>query len=73
VGETTRIAGHDFVENCWELSGADSATLELVDSFDLFGDRSRLQEVFENLFRNAVKHSPEDVTVHVGRTGDLRR
>ncbi|WP_318570601.1 ATP-binding protein [Salinigranum marinum] len=70
VGETTRVAGPNFVESCWELSGADSATVELVDSFDLFGDRSRLRYVFENLLRNTVEHGPDDVTVHVGRTGE---
>jgi PAS domain S-box-containing protein len=33
-------------------------------------DRTRIQRVFENLFRNAVEHGGDDVTVEVGRLDD---
>lgn len=33
-------------------------------------DESRLHGLFENLFRNAVEHAGDDVTVRVGRLTD---
>ncbi len=33
-------------------------------------DRSRLQQLFENRYRNAAEHSNEDVTESVGTTDD---
>ncbi len=44
-----------------------SATLQ-VDALDdarIEADRSRMTQIFENLFRNAVEHSGDDVTVAV--------
>jgi signal transduction histidine kinase len=49
---------------------ANGATLELAEEFTVRGDRDRLRHVFENLFRNAVEHGGEGVTVRVGRLGE---
>ncbi|WP_299266518.1 hybrid sensor histidine kinase/response regulator [Halorientalis sp.] len=41
----------------WEMAGDDHATLELDDAPTVQADESRLQQLLENLFRNAVEHS----------------
>jgi signal transduction histidine kinase/CheY-like chemotaxis protein len=42
--------------NAWESVSADDATLSMGDLPTVSGDASRLQRLFENLFRNAVEH-----------------
>ncbi|WP_336037106.1 response regulator [Halobacterium yunchengense] len=54
----------------WNHVAAPAATLAVDDEFSVWGDPGRLQRVFENLFRNAVEHAGEDVTVRVGRAGE---
>ena len=34
---------------------------------ELMADKGRLEQLFENLFRNAIEHGGEDVTVRVGQ------
>ena len=59
-----------LVDKCWKNVRTDGATIEIEDDVTIRGDRSRLQHVFENLFRNAVEHGGEDATVRVGRIDD---
>ncbi|MFB6130138.1 MAG: PAS domain-containing protein [Salinigranum sp.] len=49
LGETCR--------SCWRHVETSSATLEVDSSRSLRAHRSRLQQLLENLFRNAVEHS----------------
>ncbi|MFB6253525.1 MAG: ATP-binding protein, partial [Halobacteriaceae archaeon] len=39
---------------------------KIEDDLTMYADRSRLREVFENLYRNAIEHGGEDVTIRVG-------
>lgn len=55
--------------NAWNLIDTQSATLE-TKSGTIVGDKSQLQALFENLFRNAVGHGGDDVTVRVGPLDD---
>ncbi|MCU4744620.1 sensor histidine kinase [Natronoglomus mannanivorans] len=55
--------------NAWELIDTRTATLQTQDCTTI-GDRSQLQALFENLFRNAVGHGGENVTVRVGPMDD---
>jgi PAS domain S-box-containing protein len=57
----------NIVGTCWKRVRTDEATIEIEDEITIRGDRSRLQHVFENLFRNAVEHGGDDVTVRVGQ------
>ncbi|WP_135819822.1 sensor histidine kinase [Halostella litorea] len=53
----------------WETAGDDAAALTLDgDDAVVRCDESRLRQLFENLFRNAVEHGTDDggLTVHVG-------
>ncbi len=60
------------VERAWEATGAssESATVHYGDLGAVAVDPDRTCEVFENLFRNAVEHGGEDVTVTVGELHD---
>jgi PAS domain S-box-containing protein len=48
----------------------DDATLEVESLPRVSADADRLSELFENLFRNAVTHGGDGVTVRVGPLGD---
>ncbi len=52
---------------CWKNVRTEETTIEIEDEVTITGDRSRLQHVFENLFRNALEHGGADVTVRVGQ------
>jgi PAS domain S-box-containing protein len=71
VDETERVALSDVVRRAWGSVNAPDATLE-ADTGDaaVAADAGRLQELFENLFRNAVEHGGEDVTVTVTALDD---
>ncbi|WP_372913116.1 PAS domain S-box protein [Salinigranum sp.] len=60
----------DVVTNCWRNVRTGNATLVLEGNRTLHADRSRLQQLLENLVRNAVEHGGEDVTVTVGELDD---
>lgn len=50
----------------------DTGDLELVTegSVPTVGDRSRLEQVFENLYSNTVDHAPDATEIRVGPTGE---
>lgn len=70
VSDTESVDLDELVRTCWLNVATADATIEanVVRSFD--ADRSRLQQLLENLFRNAVDHAGEDVTVTVGELPD---
>ncbi|WP_254525348.1 PAS domain-containing sensor histidine kinase [Natrinema caseinilyticum] len=54
------------VEECWENVATEDASIR-VDSEGLFhADSRRIRNVFENLFRNAIEHGGQTVSVSVG-------
>jgi PAS domain S-box-containing protein len=69
VAETEPLAFAEVVGRCWRLVETGGADLEIEDTFTVHADEDRLQHVFENLFRNAVEHAGDDVTIRVGRYG----
>jgi signal transduction histidine kinase len=69
VGETERIPIAPLVQECWRVVNSAEATIEVEDEFAVRGDPDRVRHVFENLFRNAIEHGGDDVTVRVGRSG----
>lgn len=58
------------VRTCWQHVATADATVEVTLDRTLEADRVRLQQLFENLFRNAVEHGGSDVTVTVGALDD---
>lgn len=59
-----------IVNGCWATVDTKDATIAIEIDRTIQADESRLQQVFENLFRNAVEHGGEDVTVTVGELDD---
>lgn len=59
-----------IVNNCWEVIDSHDATLTVESDLTLLADRGRLQQLLENLFRNAIEHGSNDVTVRVGALPD---
>ncbi|WP_142858228.1 PAS domain-containing protein [Salinigranum halophilum] len=70
VSDSCEIEVVDLVGQCWGGVETAEASLEIEDEFTIRGDQDRLRHVFENLFRNAVEHAGDTVTVRVGRGDD---
>ncbi|MDZ7700713.1 MAG: PAS domain-containing sensor histidine kinase [Halobacteriales archaeon] len=66
MGDPEPIDLADFLQNCWRNVESENATLEIETETTIKADKSRLKQLFENLFRNAVEHAGPDVTVRVG-------
>ncbi|RLN01761.1 ATP-binding protein [Haloarcula sp. Atlit-7R] len=57
----------DIITAAWDTVESSDATLERIEmDAEITGDQTRLQQLFENLFRNSVEHSDDPVTVRVG-------
>jgi signal transduction histidine kinase len=69
ISETQEVHLDSVAERAWAAVDFGAADLCLVGELGrIEADPDRLQEAFENLFRNAVEHAGEDVTVRVGRS-----
>ena len=67
VIDATETSLDDIITAAWDTVESSNATLERTDTdAQITGDQTRLQQLFENLFRNAVEHSDDHVTVRVG-------
>lgn len=67
VAEPTAIDLDAVVSTCWATVSIADAELNCDTGLTIMGDRSRLQHIFENLFRNAIEHGGSDVTVRVAQ------
>ncbi|MFB6219977.1 MAG: PAS domain S-box protein, partial [Halolamina sp.] len=70
VTETELLDLEEVMEGCWENVPTAEATLRTDISRGVRADRSRLEQLLENLVRNAVEHGRADVTVTVGSLDD---
>ena len=66
ASEVEPVALADVAESSWQTVDSQSATLETHTTQTLQADQSRLTQLFENLYRNAIEHGGGDVTVSVG-------
>ncbi|MFC6891011.1 PAS domain S-box protein, partial [Halorubrum trueperi] len=66
--EVESISIADLVRTCWDTVATRNATLAVETDATVEADRDQLQQLFENLIRNAIEHGGNDVTVTVGAT-----
>jgi PAS domain S-box-containing protein len=66
VGSLEPVALGSVANGAWNAVDAPAATLTVDTDRTIRADRARLQQLLENLFRNAVEHGGDDVAVHVG-------
>lgn len=66
VGETEPVLLPELIETCWRTVDTESATLVNKTHATIQADRTRLQQLIENLIRNAIDHGGPDVTVTFG-------
>lgn len=70
VGEMEPVELADLVEACWQTVETASAELVVDTETTIQADSTRLQQLLENLMRNAVEHGGEDVTITIGDLPD---
>ncbi|MDR5657728.1 PAS domain-containing protein [Halodesulfurarchaeum sp. HSR-GB] len=66
IADTNPVDLDSVVEGCWANVETAGNTLVADIERTVQADESRLEQVFENLIRNAIDHGGEDVTVTVG-------
>ena len=70
AGELDAVDVAALAAECWENVATAGATLTAAVERSVRADGSRLRQLFENLFRNAIEHGGEDVTITVGELDD---
>jgi K+-sensing histidine kinase KdpD len=70
LGTIQQISIQTLVRSCWRTVETDGATLETGGDVTLRADRARLQQLLENLIRNAIDHAGDGVTIEVGALDD---
>lgn len=70
VGEREVVALSVVAQAAWENVSPSNADLTVEADTEFLADRSRLQRLFENLFRNVQEHCGEDITVTVRGTDE---
>jgi PAS domain S-box-containing protein len=55
-----------LTEKCWGTVATGEATVSIEIDRAIRADQSQLQQLLENLYRNAIEHGGDDVTVTVG-------
>lgn len=70
ASETAPVDLEDAVMDAWEVERTAESEIVMAQLDPVVADRSRLCQLLENLFRNAVEHAGPDVTVWVGMLSD---
>ncbi len=71
ASEQTPVDLDACADAAWEMIDAPAATIVIDDGLPtVTGNESQLQQLFENLFSNAVRHAGPDVSIIVAPTDD---
>lgn len=70
VSELETADLNDLAEKCWRNVATADATITIDVERPVRADSSRLQQLFENLLRNAIEHGGEGVSVTIGELDD---
>ncbi|MFC6874322.1 sensor histidine kinase [Halobellus marinus] len=66
ISETGPVDLAAVAERSWEMIESADATLQREGTQTICADSDALQHLFENVFRNAIEHGGDEVTVRVG-------
>jgi signal transduction histidine kinase len=70
VDDPTTVSLATVAGQAWETTDAPEADLHVRTGRTIAGEDSRVRQLFENLFRNAVEHGGEGVTIVVDDLAD---
>lgn len=70
VENRTAVSLDDLSEECWDHVQTKRAILDIASTKRIRADERQLKQLLVNLFRNAVEHGGNDVTVTVGSLPD---
>ena len=70
VGDQEAVGLTGAVTDAWANTDTGPAEVEVTTSQVLWVNPSHLQQLLENLFRNAIEHSDGEVTVRIGAVDD---
>lgn len=70
VEEMEPIEVDELVRLCWQTTDVRGGQLSADTELSISAERTRLRQLFENLFTNAVKHNEDPVSVVVGPLDD---
>jgi PAS domain S-box-containing protein len=70
ISDPEPVSVATLARECWDVIPDAEATLTVETTQTVSADRSRLQQLLENLLINAVEHGGENVTVSVGALSD---
>ncbi|KAB1190508.1 PAS domain S-box protein [Haloferax sp. MBLA0076] len=70
LAETEVVTLSSVTNRCWEVIDTSEATLTIESDLSFHADSSRLQQLLENLIRNAIEHGGRDVEIRVGGLDD---
>lgn len=70
ISETAKVKLETVLSAAWEMVDTANAQLQIVDSKVFEADPGWMQQLFENLIRNAIDHGGQDVTITVSIEND---
>lgn len=70
VEETEQITLSNAANKCWKVVDTIDATLIVNTDIEFIADVNSLDQLLENLFRNAIEHGGTDATIWVGKLKD---
>lgn len=70
INEVEPIALRSISETSWANIQSEAATLTVETDVTIRADKTRFQQLLENVFRNAVEHGGNAVTVRIGDLPD---
>lgn len=66
IGDLEAVTLEALSDECWQNVETTDSEMHTTTDGVIQADRSRLKQLLENLFRNAVEHGGENVTVTIG-------
>ena len=67
LGAIEQVRLDDAIERCLANVETESASVAVETEMTIMADRGRLEQLLENLLRNAVEHGGEEVEIRVGK------